>query len=635
MRRRLVYGGLVVALVASAALALISPAGGVAGFGDVPEATFYTEAVQWMVDNDITTGTSASCFSPDDPVTRGQAAAFMWRMEGEPSAPAHPFTDINASWQQQPVAWMYANGITTGTSPSTYSPNDVLTRGQLAALLHRLAGNPTASPHPFTDVVASWQQGPVSWMATTDPVITTGTSSTTFSPNDLVTRGQLATFFWRYKGKPTVSLDSASPYCGDPSASSGDGSVPEEYLEPTLVRQDIAGCKLLDRSPDRLNYPDNSLLTGFPLTENNFPAEGTIVLGLIPIDFEDLPGDLLGAARVSEDMQKVSDWYSMVSNGKVAIEWRVLDRWVTIPRPSTDFASNRSRSDDNRLANEAFAAADPEFDFTGVQGVAFLLPLGQSFMAEGVHGFKHSQFGTAGGYASAEGTVFNYMIGGAYFFEGYKELWTYWAHEMGHMFPLPDLYDVRGQWWIGEELAIPGGPFSGFDMMANQDGPSRTLSTWLRFVMGWLSDDQIVCVQDGVSFEGQAMIAPTDSHLTGVKSVLVPIDETRILVVESRRPHSRFDCPGTDAASNVRNVSGPNWRPRSGVITYVADMTIGHGNGFQALIAPEGRALNGLWTCSAPPQLDAIMNPGDSITFEGITVEVLSSADYDTIKITQ
>ena len=58
-------------------LAFASPAESVGGFGDVPVDRFYTTPVQWMVDNDITTGTSPTCFSPDDPVTRGQAAAFL------------------------------------------------------------------------------------------------------------------------------------------------------------------------------------------------------------------------------------------------------------------------------------------------------------------------------------------------------------------------------------------------------------------------------------------------------------------------------------------------------------------------------------------------------------------------------
>jgi hypothetical protein len=210
MLKRFSTATLMVLLAFGGALLASSPAGGVAGFGDVPEQSFYTRAVQWMVDNDITTGTSETCFSPNDSVTRGQAAAFMWRMEGEPSAAAHPFNDITKSWQQGPVSWMYANAITTGTSSVTYSPDDTLTRGQLAALLYRLAGNPAGSPtHSFGDVVRPWQQDAVSWMS--DLGITTGTTATTFSPDDTVTRGQLAAFFWRYKGKPTVTIDRTHP----------------------------------------------------------------------------------------------------------------------------------------------------------------------------------------------------------------------------------------------------------------------------------------------------------------------------------------------------------------------------------------------------------------------------------------
>lgn len=196
-----------------AAASLPSPAGGVADFGDVDAGRFYTAAVQWMVDEDVTTGTSPTCFSPDDFVTRGQAAAFMWRMEGFPApGPAHPFSDVSKVWQQDPISWMSNNDITTGTSATTFSPEDVLTRGQMAALLFRLEGNPAGSPHhPFVDVVKDWQQDPISWMA--DQGITTGTSPIMFSPDDTVTRGQLAAFFYRYKGSPAVEIDPSSPVC--------------------------------------------------------------------------------------------------------------------------------------------------------------------------------------------------------------------------------------------------------------------------------------------------------------------------------------------------------------------------------------------------------------------------------------
>jgi hypothetical protein len=212
MRRRLSYS-LVVVLIGAAGLALpTSPAWSVAGFGDVGEGQFYTKAVQWMVDNDLTTGTSPTCFSPDDPATRGQAAVFMWRMEGKPAAPPHPFTDVTKDWQQKAISWLFANKITTGTSPTTYDPERALRRGELAVLLYRLAGEPDgAPPHPFTDVVKDWQQKAISWLFANK--ITTGTSPTEFSPDDPATRGQLATFLYRYKGEPKVTIDPTSPIC--------------------------------------------------------------------------------------------------------------------------------------------------------------------------------------------------------------------------------------------------------------------------------------------------------------------------------------------------------------------------------------------------------------------------------------
>jgi hypothetical protein len=216
MRRR----SLVAALLSLAMLSTVSPVASVAGFGDVEDGRYFTAPVQWMVGDGITNGTSLSCFSPSVSVSRGQAAAFLWRMEGRQAAEPHPFSDVDKGWQQDPVSWLFAEGITTGTSSSTFSPDRALTRGQFAALLYRFAGRPpVAEPHPFSDVDKGWQQDPVSWLFAEG--ITTGTSATEFSPGDPVTRGQMATFLYRYQGSPPVTVDASSPACG--GLSPGDG----------------------------------------------------------------------------------------------------------------------------------------------------------------------------------------------------------------------------------------------------------------------------------------------------------------------------------------------------------------------------------------------------------------------------
>ena len=214
--------GLVVALTAALLVASPSPAGAVAGYGDVPAGIWYTDAVQWAVDNGIT-DVSGPCFGPDVPVSRGEAAVWIYAMEKRPDpGTSHPFSDVTDASQNDAISWMANTGITTGTSPTTFSPDETLKRVQAAAFLHRLAGEPSAPAHNFSDVVAPWQQAGVSWMV--DTGITTGTTPTTFAPEATVTRGQLITFLYRYQGEPDVTVDPAAPHC-DPTQDQGE---PEE-----------------------------------------------------------------------------------------------------------------------------------------------------------------------------------------------------------------------------------------------------------------------------------------------------------------------------------------------------------------------------------------------------------------------
>jgi hypothetical protein len=257
------------ATIAIAILAVLigaGPAGGVAGFGDIEAGRYYTEAVQWMVDNRITTGTSPACFSPDRPVTRGQAAAFLFRMEGEPvGSPPHSFSDVTADWQQDAVSWMLAEGITTGTSPTTYGPDAMLTRGQMAALLHRLAGQPAVfSDHPFDDVTAAWQDAPVAWMS--ESGITNGTSPTTFSPDLTVTRAQLAAFLHRYAGSPRATIDDDTPKCKPPP-------IPRVVYQPAWVPFAYTGEITLTHPAERVE------LIGFHESGHDGSQQMTVASG--------------------------------------------------------------------------------------------------------------------------------------------------------------------------------------------------------------------------------------------------------------------------------------------------------------------------------------------------------------------
>ena len=170
-----------------------------AGFTDVPQGTYYEDAVDWAVENDITSGTSGTEFSPDETCTRAQAVTFLWRANGQPDAAGNtPFTDVaTSSYYNDAVQWAVANGITSGTSPNTFEPDAPVTRAQVMTFLYRNADSPsTRDSASFADVPTdAYYRDAVRWAVTQG--ITAGTSATAFSPDESCTRAQIVTFLYR------------------------------------------------------------------------------------------------------------------------------------------------------------------------------------------------------------------------------------------------------------------------------------------------------------------------------------------------------------------------------------------------------------------------------------------------------
>ena len=174
-------------------------------FTDVADKAYYRDAVAWAVENGITKGTTATTFSPNATCTRAQAVTFLWRAAGspKPETRAMPFTDVPVgSYYYDAVLWAVENGITKGTSDTTFSPNMTCSRAQIVAFLWRSEKSPAAgSRNPFADVKSTaYYADAVLWAVEND--ITKGTTNTTFSPNADCTRAQIVTFLYRaYQGK--------------------------------------------------------------------------------------------------------------------------------------------------------------------------------------------------------------------------------------------------------------------------------------------------------------------------------------------------------------------------------------------------------------------------------------------------
>ena len=175
-------------------------------FCDLVEGKYYCDMVLWAYYHEpqITAGTDATHFSPTKECTRCQVVTFLWRTKGcpEPTLTENPFTDVKTSaYYYKAVLWAVENGITTGATSTTFAPNKVCTRAQVVTFLWRSKGSPepTSTDCPFTDVKASSPYyKAILWAV--EQGVTTGTSSTTFSPGNTCTRAQVVTFLYRVYG---------------------------------------------------------------------------------------------------------------------------------------------------------------------------------------------------------------------------------------------------------------------------------------------------------------------------------------------------------------------------------------------------------------------------------------------------
>ena len=185
------------------------------GFTDIPPLAFYAEAVEWMAGEGIAAGFTDDLFGPDELVSRGQFATFLWRYVGEPAGPesagpesavpesagqgGYEFDDVDPdAYYADAVAWMVHAGITAGRGPRMFDPGSDVSRAQSIVFLHNLAGKPEAeAPISFTDVGEdAWFRDALEWALATD--IVWWTDLETFGGSLPASRADVALLLHRY-----------------------------------------------------------------------------------------------------------------------------------------------------------------------------------------------------------------------------------------------------------------------------------------------------------------------------------------------------------------------------------------------------------------------------------------------------
>lgn len=175
-------------------------------FSDVANDSWYRTAVDFVYDRKLMSGTSATAFGPDANMTRAMLVTVLYSMEGKPTVTAKlPFSDVAAdSWYCKPVSWAYANGIVSGTSATTFSPDSNITREQMVAIFSKYANakglkTPAAASiddYADANTVSAYARNALSWAVGNG--IISGTSASTLSPAGSATRAQCAVILYRF-----------------------------------------------------------------------------------------------------------------------------------------------------------------------------------------------------------------------------------------------------------------------------------------------------------------------------------------------------------------------------------------------------------------------------------------------------
>jgi M6 family metalloprotease-like protein len=316
----------------------------------------------------------------------------------------------------------------------------------------------------------------------------------------------------------------------------------------------------------------------------------------VPIDFTDLKGESNWRTKVDEQMKLLTEYYETVSYGKLKIQWKVYENWITLPGVQSKYKVNLSGDyiSTELLWKDAIETIDPKIDFTGVQVVNFILPKDQTAVIETAQGFPWT--GDINKYNSTEGKISQFSTLGIFMQDPQRTYWSYWAHEYGHTLGMPHISGSRAS-----------AAFHQYEIMGSQDA-RRELSGWNRFIVTkWLEDKSVYC-KDKTNVKSELVyLSKLNSIEEGTKLMVIPISSSKALIAESR-VSTKF--------SGTYSITGRT----DGVFVYIYDATLGHNKEYLSL--PSMTA-------------DPILIAGESITYEGVTIWVLETGNQDKILITR
>ena len=389
-----------------------------------------------------------------------------------------------------------------------------------------------------------------------------------------------------------------------------DRTLPSPALPAVVSSNSLEPCMIVDQS--REGTSPNGYKVGFPRSTYKWP-DGRKKVVLVAFDFPDIKDPVDPVELLSEDVAMFKEYMDVFTRGKVSFDFYIHPERIALLEPSSKFSQSEAQANTGQFGDanvsaidyfytEAIRAMDPVIDFTDHDMVLFIPPRHQEVFAEfNLWPPLNNTYPT-----NEDPIVRGFTPGGGFHFREDNDLWFFWAHESLHYFRLPDLY-WHDQNSVKRTENTFSGAFKNFDIM---DGAfTRTLNSYLMWIADWTLAGEQVCLTSSSFQDSSYELFPVSNKDETLKSVMIRLSDSELLVVESRR-NSKFDRIGN--------------RANEGVIVYVVNSTIGNGEGAITVIAPEGRTF--IWDKlpggNNTERLDAFLYEGNQIEIAGYKIEV-------------
>lgn len=315
----------------------------------------------------------------------------------------------------------------------------------------------------------------------------------------------------------------------------------------------------------------------FPFRPTTLPITDELNVLLLPIQWSDLPGTDQDWDYYRRNGNILEEFWWMASEGKFKVTVEQPANWFSLEGSYLDFQLSQEDEGQNQafrpkkqqLYDAIVAASDDFIDYSKFDVILPAFPRAATVSHGGPHEFN---FNWNAAFYTDEGDIYD-IAGAGDGFINFGDVWFYYAHEMGHMLGFQHmgadyLQNLEAEYrapWIVNGMA-------GFDVMGNQDGAVKTLSSWHRWLAGWLDDRQVRCLQAEQVQEEYFELFPINEVDGPLEALIINVDETLNVVVESRRWDERFD----------RNIV----HSRDGIIVYTVDALLGAAQSNMKLVSP-------------------------------------------------